>query len=878
MSTSNVVEEPKPLLLKKFQHILLNNKKVTVINSDNSEFLRNVKNISPLRSHLYTEDLIYESKQGDFLKCQDYSVTITSRHNVSTNSVRTFAKYVSRHGNNSYVKSSDNVVKLIGQDNYDVLFSTLCSVLNLEFKVRGILALQTVAKTSQEVGCQTDSATESVVRVSNTVSTSSQTDETSMDILLKPKQRKRVKRQHLMPYVVKDDPKVVEDVNNLMYKKVKKIVINPENFDQFQYNDKSNLDHSILSNETQTLPVFGQLALDEDSNTSTGNMSSLSVNTIPFLMEDPMSLLNNIERHTEMEPVDYNMSNVNAASVPVKISLLDNTQVTLPTKPEDHFHIATQDILRHMSPEHRRKLLFLQAYIDWKHCLDKDEDGYLPIHQAAQNGDVDLIRRQCLVLKTRQESVDITAGNMTALQISLYQPLAQCTSMLLHFGADPLVTDSENRTCFHLSAEEKSDHLRAIINYCHSNAIRIIKENEEFWKPQLENKSKEEQVQYLFDKLSRMNDNQGYTPLMLASRIGNYEAVKALLEMAPWSVNYQTPNSGDTALYLAVGAACMDASNRGNMTKVADNFVKTIEILIENGADPAIDNHSGNNVNILLTEFNIGELSLLIANKLTAINCFNGNIPQSKVNEAFILIRNKEGKLNVEEISRDSKDIRHDTKPTILENIKIGTKKLHNLTKSNVVINQLINETDKSTSSSNFTNKMKPETYQTRSDTNFMNTFKNFIKNNNVDTANIPITVEHSSNVLPKVETAASSSFTYISSPHVEKSSRKWNKLQNIHETPLGSTKLGGNINTNVIIELEPTQDKYYTNLSAQSTEPIVKRVIKPRKRNVRVLDSTPGPSEQVTGVIRHNLSETVTVLKRPMSTPKKDSKRLKLE
>lgn len=875
MSSSNVGDDPKPLLIKKISHIphiFLRNNKVTVLKSENSEILKNIKTISPLQN-LYKDDLIYESKQGDFLKSTDYSVTITSHHNLSTNSVRTTAKYVSHNGNDSYVKSSDNVVKLIGQDNYNVLFGTLCSVLNLEFKVRGILALQTVSKTSQEVGCQTDSASESDRKVSCTVSTLSQTDETSMDILLKPKKRKRVKRLHQTPYVVKDEPKVVEDMNGMEYKMVKKIVIKPENFDKFHLNEKSSVDNSILSNEKQTLPMIGHLALDEDSNASTGNLSSFSVNTLPQLMDDPFSLLN-IEKFTEIESGTKNESR-NMIINPVLITLLDNTKIEIPIKPEDQFHIATPDILKLLSPEHRRKLLFLQAYIDWKHCLDRDEDGYMPLHLAVQNGDVDLVRRQCLALKMRQESVDVTAENMTALQLSLYRPFPECTAMLLRFGADPLIADSEDRTCIHLAAEEKSDHLRAIINYCQSNPMRIINENEEFWRPELENKAKEELVQYLFNKLSRMNDNQGYTPLMLASKTGNYEAVKALVEMAPSSVNLQMPNSGDTALYLAVGAACMDASNRGNMMKVADNYVKTIEILIENGADPSIDNHSGNNVNVLLTEFNIGELSLLIANKLTAINCFNGAIPKSKGSDVFMLIKDKDGKVNVKEVPRDNKDKRKDTKPTILDNTRVDTKIYHSANKINMIIKKNTEGTERR--DGNVTSKQ--DTEQTNSDTNFMNTFKNFIKNNNnVDTANIPIMVERRPIVSSNKEITGSSTSARV--PPSQEIASKRNASQNILNMPIVSPKREKKSN-NLIIEILSNQKQSNTNINTtQNTETVVKRLVKPLKRNAKFIIepiASTSTSAQVTGVTGQSAPNQVAILKSHVPTSENDTKRLKL-
>lgn len=112
---------------------------------------------------------------------------------------------------------------------------------------------------------------------------------------------------------------------------------------------------------------------------------------------------------------------------------------------------------------------------------------------------------------------------------------------------------------------------------------------------------------------------------------------------------------------------------------MAEKFLKTIEILVENGADPSIDNNSGTNVNVLLTEFNIAELSMLVANKLTCMKYFNGNIPSGSKNfDAYILIKDKQDiklaqlektKIKNTEIKKEVKT--ESSKPTILANVPV---------------------------------------------------------------------------------------------------------------------------------------------------------------------------------------------------------------
>uniref|UniRef100_A0A2A4JX99 Uncharacterized protein n=1 Tax=Heliothis virescens TaxID=7102 RepID=A0A2A4JX99_HELVI len=257
--------------------------------------------------------------------------------------------------------------------------------------------------------------------------------------------------------------------------------------------------------------------------------------------------------------------------------------------------------------------------------------------------------------------------------MSLFQENTQITSLLLHFGADVLDMDEEDRTVFHLAAEMASEHLPVLLNYCQQNARQILHENEELWRLGYEDKPDEELVPILMLHINKLVDGQGYTPLMLASKLGRYNNVLALVESCRAAVNVTMPNCGNTALYLAVGAACMDAAERGNKTKIVDHFRKTVEILVENGADPNIDNFAGSSVNDLLTEFNIGELSMLIANKLTSVRYFDGQLPNGVKGSDFMLFKDDSGKVNIKDVREKKRVVKNPPKsknsPVILENV-----------------------------------------------------------------------------------------------------------------------------------------------------------------------------------------------------------------
>lgn len=92
-------------------------------------------------------------------------------------------------------------------------------------------------------------------------------------------------------------------------------------------------------------------------------------------------------------------------------------------------------------------------------------------------------------------------------------------------------------------------------------------------------------------------------------------------------------------------------TENGNKSKVDDRFRKTIELLLEHGADPFIDNHSSaaTNVNTLLQEFNNAELSMLIGNK-QMLNS-NGVDDLCKL----ILVIDEDGKVQYKKLENERK-------------------------------------------------------------------------------------------------------------------------------------------------------------------------------------------------------------------------------
>lgn len=80
----------------------------------------------------------------------------------------------------------------------------------------------------------------------------------------------------------------------------------------------------------------------------------------------------------------------------------------------------------------------------------------------------------------------------------------------------------------------------------------------------------------------------------------------------------------------------------GNKTHIADNYSKTISILIDHGADPEVENRIGFNVSDLLQEFNIPSLTIMLATRLAGRL---HNAPAPTDNDTLMLLKDNDGAL-----------------------------------------------------------------------------------------------------------------------------------------------------------------------------------------------------------------------------------------
>ncbi|CAH0712989.1 unnamed protein product, partial [Brenthis ino] len=570
-------------------------------------------------------------------------------------SSRTVATYTD--GSSKVELTSDAVTRLIGQKKYDTLFTALCSIINPELRVEAILSLLTSVN-------QVSVETQSYLSYSTQI---------KKQKVLKSK----IKRKTVTTYPV---PDYIAAEGEL-----KKVVIDPKNVKLIEPENIKREISECVSNES-----IGQLRdisdlLDDSSNISGASFGSLSIGSLSNISLSKL----NIDIFTDPKPNNNEHAEGTISNEKTSITMLDGSIINIKGNP-DIFHIASSEILKDLSPEERKKIICHQAYIDWIFCVQRDDDGYLPLHRAVLNKDIELLKRQCAMLKTRNVCIDAVAdGNMTALQMGIQMNLGfDGVSILLEHGADPMVLDEKSRNCFHLAAEVSSENVQALIEYCTKNARQILKEDDSYTF-EMEKKSDEELASQLLNTILSSYDTQGYTPLMIASKQGKYENAKLLIKAGPKTVDIKMPTSGDTALYLAVTSACIQSRDSNNRTKVAPEFIETVKVLVQNGAHPSTENLAGNSVNSLLSENYIKDLSLAIAYEYISINSID--LTEQKKLGDFILLKTENGDIKVEKLRNDKEESISEV-PNIKKVIKKQNENESKASSSKQIVSKTVDE------------------------------------------------------------------------------------------------------------------------------------------------------------------------------------------
>lgn len=369
MSVNNA---KKPLILKR---MILKPQAMTPVNSDIKQISNKLLKLTTLP--LYREDIVFTSNGESFLPGDYRSISITNKLNNLTNNSKTKATYVTHEGE-VIEKTSDRITQLIGNEAYNTLFYALCSVINQEFKIKAILTLLMVNEPMKDI--VKPSVNSVKTQCIGTNEKCCQTNETRLE-LKKIRPRRRI-RKVLVPYVVKPDAVKVKKITVDPFRKcvvkadsIKKEVVDTDkekksdsNYIQFEWKTQKVEPEQISTSTSESLPDLGFLH-DDNSNDSTKTLSICSFKTTTELLINPISLVNDVDRHTK----DDRLVLPNHP-----IILMDGTVLHVPFKPEDDFHIASKENLQYLDNNQQKKLLLHQMQIDFKYCLTlRDEDDNL---------------------------------------------------------------------------------------------------------------------------------------------------------------------------------------------------------------------------------------------------------------------------------------------------------------------------------------------------------------------------------------------------------------------------------------------------------------------------------------------------------------------
>lgn len=306
----------KPLIVRKVNITLLN-KNLQNGGSFASKILKN----------MCRDDVLYDTTDMYFLKGEYQRLLLVNRYNKVTKSSRTIAKYFTGDGSVTE-KTSDRVTEVIGQEQFNTLFTALCSILDQELKIRSILALLTnksSEKSTTKVNLGIGNINSCPMKV--LIENSCQTDEMRID---KVKPRRRIRKQ-ASPYIVQD----LQTAETGNKKQIRKIIVNipttnseidssknesvkseksPEEVDfsssPAEHSENSEKPEAVnferlkavtsKRSSNASMTDLGYLH-DEFSNDSSGRLSVLSdTPTDPELLTNPTSLImNDIDQHTK---------------------------------------------------------------------------------------------------------------------------------------------------------------------------------------------------------------------------------------------------------------------------------------------------------------------------------------------------------------------------------------------------------------------------------------------------------------------------------------------------------------------------------------------------------------------------------------------------
>lgn len=187
--------------------------------------------------------------------------------------------------------------------------------------------------------------------------------------------------------------------------------------------------------------------------------------------------------------------------------------------------LEIKNVLEGKHSDNVSKILLKELNIVFENAKSYDDDGFLAIHRAVLNSNIQQVQKNLIILNACKLSVDIESQNFkTSLELAIeFEVNPQIVKILLNAGAKPVSSKLRHDSALILAARTSSKMISLL--------IRSINESNY--------------------SLMNAKDSDGLAPIHYCAQYGNLEGITELIKLGA-DVNLQDDKSGRTALFYAI--------------------------------------------------------------------------------------------------------------------------------------------------------------------------------------------------------------------------------------------------------------------------------------------------------------------------------------
>lgn len=229
--------------------------------------------------------------------------------------------------------------------------------------------------------------------------------------------------------------------------------------------------------------------------------------------------------------------------------------------------------------------------------------GYLPIHNAAINGHVNIVED---LIKNFYTVDALTKDNKTTLICAVIFNQSLVIDKLIAIGANPKLQDSNNKGVLEYATEAKNSNLTALLQeyitkFETNEANNLIQTREKSFYSAME-------VNFLLKYMLKLDmvmkeiisiDNSGTTVLHLIAALGYCDLLEVILRNTSIKeyINIKDMDGNSIISAALLGTHYIDRFGEKNQLKIDKNIsnnerIKVVKILLENGIDLKLENNN----------------------------------------------------------------------------------------------------------------------------------------------------------------------------------------------------------------------------------------------------------------------------------------------